>query len=460
MDRLVTVLLGLVDIVDERIRALVVEVGEQRIDAQALVLLCHARLLIELDDNVDLMHMLQFLEGLSRVLHLAPQGIDRTRTGIDVRLDAMLGQGLANGLQKCLNILAMHAHIAVDLLLDAVILLGRTPTEREVLEFRLDLVKAQSIGKGSIEVVGLRRDLHLLVGAHRTKGTHVVHTVGQFDEQRANIIVDRIKHMLEVIDLLRNLVVSVRILGQHAHKVGNVFAKTLAKVFHRIVGVLYHVVQQGSHHRVGLQSKFDQRDTCHGYRVGDIGDAALPDLFRVSLGSQVVGGLDARNLIGRQQFMHAFEELLGLFLDNLFSFFLGVFVLHKQFPLNNLITLRFQLSNDTEQLLTQGLQSLYNYLPGLIARHVFFLQFTLGAFNRQSFYAYQTIEDSHPLHILFVIQTVVAGGATRAKILRKCLLPLAKQIIRHIKLGRHLSNREVGFLHSQVFDVDMSLCHV
>ena len=106
--------------------------------------------------------------------------------------------------------------------------------------------------------------------------------------------------MLEVIDLLRNLVVAVRILGKHAHKVGNVFAETLAKVFHRVVGVLHHVVQQGSHHRVGLQSKFDQRNTCHRYRMGDIGDAALPDLFRVSLSSQVVGGLDARNLIGRQ----------------------------------------------------------------------------------------------------------------------------------------------------------------
>ena len=127
-----------------------------------------------------------------------------------------------------------------------------------------------------------------------------MHTVGQFDEQGANIVVDRVKHVLEVIDLLRNLVVAVRILGQHAHQVGNVFAKTLAKVFHRVIGVLHHVMQQGSHYRVGLQSKFDQRDTCHGYRVGDIGDAALPDLFRVSLGSQVIGCLDARNLIGRQ----------------------------------------------------------------------------------------------------------------------------------------------------------------
>ena len=155
------------------------------------------------------MYVLQFLERLSSVLHLAPQGIDRSRTGIDVRLDAMFDQGLTNGLQKCLDILAVHPHITVDLLLDAIILLGRTPAEREVLKLRLDLVKAQSIGKRCIKVVGLRRDLHLLVGAHRTKGTHVVHTVGQFDEQRANIIVDRIKHMLEVIDLLRNLVVAV-----------------------------------------------------------------------------------------------------------------------------------------------------------------------------------------------------------------------------------------------------------
>ena len=459
VDRLVAVLLGLVDVVDERIRTLVVEVGEQRIDAQALVLLRNARLFIELDDDVDLVHVLQFLERLSRVLHLAPQGIDRTGTGIDVCLDAMLDQSLANWLNKCLDVLAVHTHVAVDLLLDAVILLGRTPAEREIFEFRLDLIEAQSIGQRSIEVVGLRSDLHLLVGAHRTQGTHVVHTIGQFDEQSTNIVVDRVKHVLEVVDLLRNLVVAVRILGQHAHQVRHVFAETGTKVFHRVVGVLHHVVKQRCHHGIGLQSKFDQRNTRHGYRVGDIWDAALSDLFRVRLGCQVVGGLDARDIVSRQQFMHAFEELPALFLDNLLPFFLGVFVLHKQLPLNNL-TLHFQLSNDTEQLLTQGLQTLYHFLSGLIARHIFFLQFTFGSIYRQSFDAYQSIENSHSLHILFAVLAVIAGRATRAKILRKRLLPLAKQIHRHIKFGCYLSNREIGLLHSQVFDVVVSLCHV
>ena len=129
MNRLVAVLLGLVDVVDERIGTLVIEVGEYRIDTQTLVLLRHVKCLIKFDDNVHLMHMLQLLERLAGILHLAPEGIDRTRTSIDMGYDAIFFQSFTDGLDEGLDIFAMHPHVTVDLRLDANIFLGRTPSE-------------------------------------------------------------------------------------------------------------------------------------------------------------------------------------------------------------------------------------------------------------------------------------------------------------------------------------------
>ena len=411
MNRLVAVLLGLVDVVDERIGTLVIEVGEYRIDTQTLVLLRHVKCLIKFDDNVHLMHMLQLLERLAGILHLAPEGIDRTRTSIDMGYDAIFFQSFTDGLDEGLDIFAMHPHVTVDLRLDANIFLGRTPSEREVFELRLDLVESQAIGQGSIEVVGLRRNFHLLVGAHRSQGTHVVHTVGQFDEQGTDIVVDRVKHVLEVVNLLRYLVVAVRILGQDSYQVSHIFAETHTKVLHCHISVLHHIVQQSRHHGIGLEAQFDQRNTRHGYRVRDIWDATLSDLFRVSLGSQFEGCLDARNIIWWQQLCHAVEELPSIFFNNLLSLFRSITVLHKHLPFINLYFF-LQFFDDTKQLLTQPLQPLYHFLTSLIARHILIIQFSFCSLYRQSFDPDQTIEDSYTLHILLVVQTVVARRAS------------------------------------------------
>ena len=86
---LITILFRLVNIVDDAVGALLVEVGDEAIDLQTLVLLAplSGR---GIDDDVDLVHMFQLLERLSRVLHLAPQGIDRTGAGIDAAMQSLL----------------------------------------------------------------------------------------------------------------------------------------------------------------------------------------------------------------------------------------------------------------------------------------------------------------------------------------------------------------------------------
>ena len=57
------------------------------------------------------------------------------------------------------------------------------------------------MGQRSIEVIGLARNLHLLVGAHATQGTHVMKTVGKFYEQCTYIVMQRVEHLLVVVYL-------------------------------------------------------------------------------------------------------------------------------------------------------------------------------------------------------------------------------------------------------------------
>ena len=78
-----------------------------------------------------------------------------------------------------------------------------------------------------------------------------MHTVAEFDEQGADIVLDGVKHLLEVVYLLRYLVVTVVLLGQYAHQESNVLAERLTDILDGQVGILHHIVQQGSDDGVG-----------------------------------------------------------------------------------------------------------------------------------------------------------------------------------------------------------------
>ena len=90
-----------------------------------------------------------------------------------------------------------------ELFVNVGIVARTTVAEREVPHLALDVVETKAMCQRSIEIIGFTRNLHLLVGAHAVERAHVVQAVGQFDEQRTDIVVQRVEHLLVVVNLAR-----------------------------------------------------------------------------------------------------------------------------------------------------------------------------------------------------------------------------------------------------------------
>ena len=150
--------------------------------------------------------------------------------------------------------------------------LGVFVFEAEVLQLALDAVQSQSVGKRSIDVERLSGNLVLLVGKHRTEGAHVVQPVGHFDEDDADVLAHGEQQFLEVFGLTRGSVAedTSRNLCQSVNNLGNLGAKDVGDVLHRVVGVLHHIVQQGRADGGGAEPYLLTHDLCHGQRVHDV----------------------------------------------------------------------------------------------------------------------------------------------------------------------------------------------
>ena len=85
---------------------------------------------------------------------------------------------------------------------DVLVNVGTSETERQVLQFYLNGVKAQSVSQRCIEEIGLAGYLHLLVRTHGVQRAHIVQAVCQFYENGSYVIVNGVKHLLEIVKLL------------------------------------------------------------------------------------------------------------------------------------------------------------------------------------------------------------------------------------------------------------------
>ena len=113
---------------------------------------------------------------------------------------------------------------------DGVEFLRAAVLETEVLEFGLDVVQAEAIGERCIEIVGFTGNFHLLVGAHAVECTHVVQSVGKFDKDCTDIVVHRVEHLLEVVELFRHFILLLLLFGDHFHQKCHIGAKTLLDI--------------------------------------------------------------------------------------------------------------------------------------------------------------------------------------------------------------------------------------
>ena len=122
------------------------------------------------------------------------------------RLYAAVFERLAYFGAEHFQTLGLGAPVALDKTHQLVVLPGAAEAETKILQLCLDMVQAEAVRQRGVEIVGFAGYLHLLVGAHARQGTHIVQTVGELHQNRANAVLHGVEHLLEVVELPRHFV--------------------------------------------------------------------------------------------------------------------------------------------------------------------------------------------------------------------------------------------------------------
>ena len=123
--------------------------------------------------------------------------------------------------------------------------------ERELLELVLDLAHAEPVGNRRVDVERLLRDLDAPLLRQVPERAHVVETVGELDEDDADVIHHRQQHLAEVLGLalLARGEGDGADLGDAFDHVGDLGPKQLRDALRRRQRVLDHVVEEAGRHR-------------------------------------------------------------------------------------------------------------------------------------------------------------------------------------------------------------------
>ena len=122
-------------------------------------------------------------------------------------------------------------------------------------------------------------------------------TVCQLHQQRTDVIVDGVKHLLVIIHLPRHLVVLFFLLGHYSHQKSDIITETLLYIIYRKVCIFHNVVQESSNNGVGTQHQFLCHDVGNSDRVEDIGFARLTFLVCMCRFSQFKGSANTLHVL-------------------------------------------------------------------------------------------------------------------------------------------------------------------
>ena len=117
---------------------------------------------------------------------------------VNAALVELFADGLFDALQELLVLAALSCQTVDNLLIsDRIQML-----EREILEFPLDSLHAQTMRNRSIDFHRLQRFGTLFCLAHELDRPHVVQTVGQLDQDDADVLRHRDEHLAQILHLL------------------------------------------------------------------------------------------------------------------------------------------------------------------------------------------------------------------------------------------------------------------
>ena len=251
-------------------------------------------LLHEAADGVDVVDL---LEAGALALHLLVDAVDVLRAALQLGLDAGLGQGrpelVDRGLDEALAALAPGVE-ELGQLAEAV---GLEGLEGQVLELPLHLPDPEPLGQGGVDLHRLAGDALLLVGRQGRQRAHVVEPVGELDEDDPDVLGHGQEHLPDVLGLLLLVGMGAELgqLGHAVDQVGDLRSEALLDVGQVELGVLGDVVEQGRLDGDRVDAQVGQ-DLGRGDGMGDVRLARRPLLTGVGLDGHVERSTDGLEL--------------------------------------------------------------------------------------------------------------------------------------------------------------------
>ena len=268
VEGLVAIGLGQADPVAQTVRVGLVEVGDHAVGTPNVpFFLCFVG--VQNDPNGK--HVIDFFEADFFCLHLVPDAVDALGASHDFICHARLVEGLLDGDGEGVDEAGAHGFGLAQTGTDHAVILRLFVLQAEVFQFRFEVVKAQTMCKGSVHEQGLGSDLLLLVRTHVLQGPHVVQSIGQLDEDHADVVAQGQQHFAEVLRLRAGArLKDPAHFCQPIHNRPLFGAKHALHILQRHVRVFDCVVQQGAYNARGAQPHFPRHHTGHGDGVVDV----------------------------------------------------------------------------------------------------------------------------------------------------------------------------------------------
>ena len=268
METLIAVFLRRIYIIVDTLRLFFKHIGKQRIDTQ-----CHSLIgntCIVRENYSDEMTMLSVKQISARRLHLAPNTVRHAILHLDSDIDTIIRHYIFDHRGKFLQTLCISRLVFFQRLLHLRIFQRTTITHAQIFQFCLNGIKSETICQRSIKIVCLAGYFHLLVSTHTVESSHIVHTVGKLNKYRTYIILHRIKHLLEIIQLLGHDILILLLLGDDIYQKCHIIAKHFFYFLNSIVSILNNIMQKSSYHCIGIELQLHSHNLSDLHRMNDI----------------------------------------------------------------------------------------------------------------------------------------------------------------------------------------------
>ncbi len=259
VETLVAIGLRHADPVAQALRVGLVHVGDDGVGLPTLHLLLLQR---GVEDDADGKEVVDAIDTTLLLLHLLPNGVDRLGAALDMKFESGLGEVLAHRTDEALDVGVSGALRGVEFLLDQIVGVVLEILQREVLQLALELVEAQFVGQGGVEVTGLLGHLvlRLLVGCVAYLA-HQADAIGDHDEHHAHVLGEGEEQVAEVLALHNgSLAVELLDADEPLEDRRHALAEVLARQRRVIVAAKHALVEHD-----GQQTVTAQADVADGH---------------------------------------------------------------------------------------------------------------------------------------------------------------------------------------------------